>query len=314
MMISRLFWIGLIFVLSGVVFVGGLLYIQDISIRKSNYSFTVLFDNVQGLHVGDQVDMLGKKIGKATQIHFRAQKIAVEVTIDNRFSLSIPVDSEIEVKSEGLIGSKYISITPGFNRKDYILPGATVEGRREFDISEITPGIIPITQDLSAFARQLKATLGEEEKDKIRLTINNIESFTSGLDSIIQSYQNIITVKDKDNFQSSIQNMKIITSELSSGINTGINKLDQILDNVKTVTDKSDELSTTISGLRKSTEKLNDIFDKLKKAEGTLGKLINDDTIHDNMNSLITDIRALVQDFKDNPTKYMKAYWKGKKK
>ena len=55
------------------------------------------------------------------------------------------------------------------------------------------------------------------------------------------------------------------------------------------------------------------MFDKLKKAEGTLGKLINDDTIHDNMNSLVTDIRALVQDFKDNPTKYMKAYWKGKK-
>jgi phospholipid/cholesterol/gamma-HCH transport system substrate-binding protein len=258
--------------------------------------------------------MLGKKIGKVTQIHFRAQKIAVEVTIDNHFSLSIPVDSEIEVKSEGLIGSKYIAITPGFNRKDYILSGATVEGRREFDISEITPGIVPMTQDLSAFARQLKAKLGEEEKDKIRLTINNIESFTAGLDSLIQSYQNIISDQDKDNFQSSIQNMKIITSELSSGINKEINKLDQILDNVKTVTDKSDELSTTISGLRKSTEKLNEIFDKLKKAEGTLGKLINDDTIHDNMNSLITDIRALVKDFKNNPTKYMKAYWKGKKK
>ena len=314
MKISRLFWIGIIFVLSGVAFVGGLLYIQDISLKKSNYTFTVLFDNVQGLHVGDQVDMLGKKIGKVTQTHFRGQKIAVELTIDNRFSFSIPVDSKIEVKSEGLIGSKYIAVTPGFNRKDYILPGATVGGLREFDISEITPGIVPMTQDLSAFARQLKATLGEEEKDKIRLTINNIESFTAGLDSLIQSYQNIISDQDKDNFQSSIQNMKKITSELNSGISKEINKLDQILDNVKTVTDKSDELSTTISGLRKSTEKLNDIFDKLKKAEGTLGKLINDDTIHDNMNSLVTDIRALVKDFKNNPTKYMKAYWKGKKK
>mgnify|MGYP001441771028 CR=1 FL=1 len=176
MKISRLFWIGLIFVLSGVAFVGGLLYIQDIAIRKSNYTFTVLFENVQGLHVGDQVDMLGKKIGKVTQTHFRAQKIAVELTIDNRFSFNIPIDSEIEVKSEGLLGSKYISITPGYNLKDYIPPGATVEGRREFDISEITPGIVPMTQDLSAFARQLRATLGEEEKDKIRLTIKNIES------------------------------------------------------------------------------------------------------------------------------------------
>ena len=197
MKISRLFWIGFIFVISGVAFVGGLLYIQDISIKKSNYTFMVLFENVQGLHVGDQVDMLGKKIGKVTKTHFRTQKVAVELTIDNSFSFSIPVDSEIEVKSEGLIGSKFISITPGHNRKDYILPGATVEGRREFDITEITPGIVPMTQDLSAFARQLRATLGEEEREKIRLTINNIESFTAQLDSFIHNYQNIISEKIK---------------------------------------------------------------------------------------------------------------------
>ena len=102
------------------------------------------------------------------------QKIAVELSIDNSFAFSIPVDSKIEVKSEGLIGSKFISITPGFNTKDFILPDETVEGLREFDFSEITPGIVPLTQDLSAFARRLKATLGEEEKDKIRLVIQKI--------------------------------------------------------------------------------------------------------------------------------------------
>ena len=320
MNISRLFWIGLIFVLSIVAFVGGLIYIQDISIKKSNYTFTVLFENVQGLHVGDQVDMLGKKIGKVTQTHFRAQKIAVELTIDNRFSFSIPVDSKIEVKSEGLLGSKFISITPGYNRKDYILPGVTVEGLREYDISEITPGIVPMTQDLSAFARQLKATLGEEEKEMIHLTIKNIESFTAGLDTFIQSYQNIITDKDKANFQSTMHNLRDATTELKDGINKEIDKLDQMLTNFKKVTDKSDEISITISELQKSsksisslTDKLDQIFSKIENGEGTVGKLVNDETLHDNMNSLINDIRILVQDFKENPTKYMKAYWKGKK-
>ena len=187
MKISKSFWIGLVFVSSIIIFVGGLLYIQDISIQKSNYSFTVLFDNVQGLHVGDQVDMLGKKIGKVSQTRFINQKIAVQLSINNSFAFSIPVDSKIEVKSEGLIGSKFISITPGINRKDYILPGSKVEGLREFDLSEITPGILPLTEDLSSFARQLKSTLGEEEKDNIRLIIKNIESFTASLDTFIYS-------------------------------------------------------------------------------------------------------------------------------
>ena len=314
MKISRLFWIGLIFVLSIIVFIGGLLYIQDISIKKSNYTFTVLFENVQGLHVGDQVDMLGKKIGKVTKTYFRAQKIAVELTIDNRFTFSIPVDSEIEVKSEGLLGSKYISITPGYNRKDYILPGTIVDGLREFDLTEITPDIVPMTQDLSAFARQLKAILGKEEGDKIRLTIKNIESFTAQLDSLISA-------KDRNNFNTTMKNLRDVTAELKEGVNNEIDKLDQMLNSFKAVTDKSDELSTTISELRKSsesfssaTQKLDMLLTKIDNGEGTLGKIVNNDTLHENMNSLVNEVRTLVQDFKENPTKYMKAYWKGKKK
>ncbi len=311
---SRLFWIGLIFVLCGVAFVAGLLYIQDISIKKSKYTFTVMFENVQGLHVGDQVDMLGKKIGTVTKTRFMAQKIAVELAIDNSFSFSIPIDSKIEVKSEGIIGSKFISITPGYNRKDYILPGTIVEGLREFDLTEITPDIVPMTQDLSAFARQLKAILGKEEGDKIRLTIKNIESFTAQLDSLISA-------KDKNNFQTTMKNLRDVTAELKEGINKEIDKLDQMLNSFKAVTDKSDELSTTISELRKSsesfssaTQKLDMLLTKMENGEGTLGKLVNNDTLHENMNSLVNDVKALVQDFKDNPTKYMKAYWKGKKK
>ena len=311
---SRLFWIGLIFVLCGVAFVAGLLYIQDISIKKSKYTFTVMFENVQGLHVGDQVDMLGKKIGKVTRTRFMAQKIAVELAIDNSFSFSIPIDSKIEVKSEGIIGSKFISITPGYNRKDYILPGTIVEGLREFDLTEITPDIVPMTQDLSAFARQLKAILGKEEGDKIRLTIKNIESFTAQLDSLISA-------KDKNNFQTTMKNLRDVTAELKEGINKEIDKLDQMLNSFKAVTDKSDELSTTISELRKSsesfssaTQKLDMLLTKMENGEGTLGKLVNNDTLHENMNSLVNEVKILVQDFKENPTKYMKAYWKGKKK
>ncbi|SVB73802.1 uncharacterized protein METZ01_LOCUS226656, partial [marine metagenome] len=86
MKITRLFWIGTISVTSVLVFIGGMMYFQDISLRKSNYTFIVLFDNVQGLHVGDQVDMLGKKIGKVSQTRIKGQKIAVELSIDNSFA------------------------------------------------------------------------------------------------------------------------------------------------------------------------------------------------------------------------------------
>ena len=317
---SRLFWIGMIFVISSIAFIAGLLFLQDISIRKANYTFTVLFDNIQGVNVGDQVDMLGKKIGKVSQSRIIGQRISVELSIDNSFAFSIPVDSKIEVKSEGLIGSKYISITPGLNTKDYILPGETVEGLKEFDFAEITPGIVPLTQDLSAFARRLKATLGEEEKDKIRFTIKNIESLTSELDSLAFNYGRIITDDDKKNIKDFIKNLNGVVKDLKYGINKEIKKIDSMLEDFKQVTDKSADLSETITLLKdasesfnESAEKLNNVLSKIDNSEGTIGKLINDPSLYNNTSSLVEEMQQFVKDIKENPGKYMKAYRKSKK-
>ena len=96
----------------------------------------------------------------------------------------IPIDSEIEVKSEGLLGEKYVSIKPGLNINEYIGQGETVEGKREYDFSEITPGIVPLTQDLGAFARRLKATLNEAQKNLLKNYINNVSNTNSMRDFV----------------------------------------------------------------------------------------------------------------------------------
>jgi len=103
-------------------------------------------------------------------------------------------------------------------------------------------------------------------------------------------------------------------------VNKEINKIDGMLDELKKVTDKSDELSTTITELKKSsesfakaTEKFNKILDKIIKGEGTMGKLVSDTALYENMNSLVNDMRVLVEDIKENPRKYMSAWRKSKK-
>jgi phospholipid/cholesterol/gamma-HCH transport system substrate-binding protein len=317
MKFSKLFWMGfLIFVLTG-LFLLGIMYVQDIALKKSNYSFTVIFANVQGLNEGDDVNMLGKRIGKVSRAKIIGQKIAVELSIDNSFAFKIPVDSKIEVKSEGLMGSKYVSINPGINDKKYILAGETVEGQREYDFSEITPGIVPITQDIGVFARRLKATLGEEEKDRIRNTILNIESLTSELDGFVKGYRDVLSKPERENLRDIVTNLKISSESIKEKVD---NDLSQILSGFKNVSDQSEDLKQAIISLKSSSESLNasskkfeSILAKIDSGEGTLGKMVNDSGLYDNLNALSQDGRELVKDFKDNPTKYMKAYWKGKK-
>jgi phospholipid/cholesterol/gamma-HCH transport system substrate-binding protein len=72
-------------------------------------------------------------------------------------------------------------------------------------------------------------------------------------------------------------------------------------------------LKKSSESFAKSTEKFNKILDKIDSGEGTMGKLVGDTALYENMNSLVNDIRVLVEDIKENPTKYMKAYRKSKK-
>ena len=304
MKFSKLFWMGvLIFVLTG-LFILGIMYVQDITLKKSNYSFTVIFANVQGLNEGDDVNMLGKRIGKVSRAKIIGQKIAVELSIDNSFAFKIPVDSKIEVKSEGLMGSKYVSINPGVNDKKYILAGETVEGQREYDFSEITPGIVPITQDIGAFARRLKATLGEEEKDRIRNTILNIESLTSELDAFVKGYRDVLSKSERDDLSDIVSNLKTASESIKEKVD---NDLSQILSGFKNVSEQYEDLKQAIINLKSSSESLNsssekfeNILAKIDTGKGTLGKMVNEPRLYDNLNALSQEGRELVEDFKDN--------------
>jgi phospholipid/cholesterol/gamma-HCH transport system substrate-binding protein len=62
------------------------------------------------------------------------------------------------------------------------------------------------------------------------------------------------------------------------------------------------ELKKSSESFAKSTEKFNKILDKIDNGEGTMGKLVSDTALYDNMNSLVNDMRVLVEDIKENPT------------
>ena len=331
MKLSRVFWVGFIITITSAAFIGGMLYLQEMSFSKSNFTFTIILDSVQGLNEGDNVSMLGKRIGKVTKTKIIGQKIAVELSIDNSFAFRIPVDSMIEVKSEGLLGEKYVSISPGVDTKHYILEGETVQGTREKDLSEITPGIIPITKDLGAIARRLRATLGEEEKTRIQSTIKNIESLTEELNLLTTEFRGTISEEDKEYIHAFTLNMKIISDSLRAEFDNSFKSVDAILSDVNDITtsvkSKTETFNESIDKLNQSADVLlntaetfksitNDLktsIDKLNGMEGTLPRFLNDDQVYNNVDSLIFDIRFIVDDFKENPGRYLKAYMKAKK-
>jgi len=303
MNINKLSYVGFIVFSSLVLFFYGIKFLQDETFQKSTFSFNVIFNNLQGLDVSDDVRMLGKKIGRISGTKIVGQNIAIELTIDNLFAFKIPIDSEFEITQSDLMGSKFISIYPGKDNDKFILEGETIAGKNA--------EIVSLTQDIGDLAKRLNDTFGEAQKQQIKNTVSNIERTSGLVEEFISDNKDIISDEDKKNLQGLLANINSISSDLDKIIKDESDNLKKSVEEFNIFMNKLPQMS---SQLQEASSSIVNIVNNINSGSGTISKLINQDEIYNNFNGLISDGRLLIEDIKNNPTKYLKAYFQAKKK
>ena len=303
MNINKLSLIGIAVFFSILVFFYGIRFLQEEAFQKSNFTFNVVFNDLQGIDVSDDVKMLGKRIGRVSGTRIVGQKIAAELTIDNSFAFKIPIDSEIEITQSDIMGSKYISIYPGKDNDKFILDNETIAGKNA--------EVASLTKDIGDLAKRLNETFGGDQKQQIINTISNIESTANQVEEFISINKNLITEQDKNNLHELLSNINSISSNLDKLINEESSNIKQSIENFNIFMEKvpniSDEIDHMLSDVAEIVENIN-------SGNGTLSKLINREDLYDNVNGLILDARSLLDDVKKNPTKYLRAWFEAKKK
>lgn len=305
----KLFWIGILTCVSFVLFFYGVKYLQDESFQQSSISFKVIFKNSQGIDNGDDVRMLGKKIGYVKATNIIGQNIILDISISNMFKNSIPIDSRFEITSEDIMGGKHLTIYPGKDTNKFILNGDTVSGKN----SEV----VSLTQDIGDFARTLNETFGVEQKNQVIEAVGNFNKFTKDLESFISANQDIITAEDKDNLHLILSNVNKVSGSLELLIAEQSDNISMAIENISDFTVDLPEVSSKISTL---SAKIENMVDNINNGEGTLAKLIDDDQLYteitnlvSNTNGLITEARSFTKDVQDNPKKYIRAYFAAKR-
>ena len=300
---NKLSIVGIVVFVSVCIFFYGIRFLQDESFQKSNFIFNVIFNDLQGLDVSDDVRMLGKRIGRVTGTKIIGEKIAVELTIDNDFAFKIPIDSKIEITQTDIMGSKFISIYPGQDNNKFILDSETIAGKNA--------EVASLTKDIGDVANRLNQTFGNEQKKQIVNTISNIESATKQLEEFITLNKNIISNDDKQSLSNIISNIDDISNNLNNLLDGEKNKLSNSIDNFNLFMDKMPSISTEIDEILLD---VNAIVKNLNNGNGSLSKLLNNDELYNNINGLVLDARLILDDVKNNPAKYLRAWFEAKKK
>jgi phospholipid/cholesterol/gamma-HCH transport system substrate-binding protein len=151
--------------------------------RAKEYTIKVVFNFVGGLKETAPVRLAGVKVGKVEKIRFIQEPLTkVEATISLKEAIQLRENAQFSITTVGLLGEKYIEITPGSFDAPIIKPGVTLVGKDAVDVSEVFTSAGDAMQDLGGIissVRRGKGTAGklvtdEELYDNLNAMIKNL--------------------------------------------------------------------------------------------------------------------------------------------
>lgn len=313
MKISKEVRIGLLVTIALVVFFTGFYFLKGANVFSGEKEYYVFYDNVQGLQPSSQVQVKGMSIGRVSAIELNGDK-KVRVTIAIPKSRAIPRGSLATLTSTDLLGTKAIALTLSNNKEiaeeNETLPSA-IEGGI---IDAISVEITPLLQD--------------------------IRHAVGTLDTVLVGVNGVLDAKAQENLRRSIANLDVTMnnfSQLSSKLNGESNELASVIRNANSITTnlaknndrianilKNAELTTdqlakapieqTLRNLQAVIDDLQSVSNKMKSKDGSLGLLINDKELYNNVNTSLNTLNGLMSDIEAHPTRYINLTIFGRKK
>ena len=310
MKINKEVRIGIIVLTAILLTYWGLNYLKGQDIFTSQKAIYAVYNRVDGLLPSNVVQVNGYKIGFVKTISLLPDHSGqLVISMHIKSELNIPRNSRAEIFSTDLLGTKGVQLVFGDSKED-IKDGDTLQSSVQASLTdEVGKQVAPIkekAENLLASLDSVAAVFREVFNQETKLNLKkSFESISAALNSIDNIAGTVDTMLGKKNGR-----IKVLFDNLES-ITTNVKnhnqQIGEVIDNFAGITDTlmKANLSQTILNLRNTLDKTSSIFDKVNKGQGTLGMLVNDDSLYVNLNNTARDLDALVKDLNANPKKYV---------
>jgi phospholipid/cholesterol/gamma-HCH transport system substrate-binding protein len=283
-----------ILVISGVLlFIFIFNYLKGENVFDASKKISAIYDNVEGLAPSAAVTINGHKIGKVQSIEFNGDGsglLKVTMLIGDNFDFS--VNSVAELYEAGLIGGKAIAIIPAFD-------GATLVQSGDVLTSTVKPGLTDlVNQRLTPLQEKIEKMMLSAD-----LLLNNLNEVFD-----IQTKDNIkLSIAELSNtitsFKATSESLNGLVSDNKSSIGETIlnfNKISQDLTSVSKSLSESD-LDSIMLNLKSTLSSFDNLLATIENGEGSIGKLMKDDSAYNNLNAATKQLEQLMEDMKLNP-------------
>ena len=283
----------------------GINFLKGINIFQSNSIYYVAFNDISGLAESNPVYANGYRIGTVRTIHYDYEhpgnKVYVGVDVEDHMHITEGSYAELDAQ---MLGGVTMNIILGASPKA-LLPGDTIPGGPHVGALDQAASLMP----------------------KLQTMMPKLDSILSGINAIVNNPA----------MQQTLQNASALTEELrttnrnlntlmASNVNTITSNLVPTTEHLKSITQKLDEIdyantmssiNNTIAGLQAFTDNLNSsltpALNSLNNPNSTLGLLMNDRTLYDNLNNTASAADSLLNNLREHPKRYVHFSIFGKK-
>lgn len=290
--------IGLIVLVAILIAFFGFRVMRDQPVFRSANMLYVKYDAVDGLLKGGLVSLKGIKVGTIREIRFLPEDDSVLVALSITEDILIPVGSEARIIAPLALGSSWIEIIRSSSTTqiqwDGYLQGASEEGL----LDSITEKGGSIADSVSISINKVNSVLTNAEK----LNIERINEAVSSFKDTGELIKMIIGDRQSE-IDSMIIDARNTMMNLSEVSDTSKEDIQKLLSNLEKF---SSELEIISIELKASSESMNSILAKIDLGEGSLGKMINDPSLYNNMDSLTVNLNELIKGIQSDPRRYLK--------
>ena len=293
--------VGILAIVALVLLIVGFNFLKGKNLFNKEQHLYAVFSDLGSLRKANEVKMKGLPVGTIydyTEIDKNLTGIIVTITLKR--DVNIPKDSRATIESE-LLGSAYLNIAQG-QSTDYLKDGDTL-----------------VTDRATSFLGDVKAQINPT-LTRVRDAIDSLKMVLSGLNTLFDK-------ETKGNISEIIRNLKETTSNLNKLMNAESGALATTLDNANSITGNlkknNDSITATISSLKRAADKFSNlevqptidslqasinefkaILNKFNTNEGTLGLLLKDRQVYDQLKNLLLGVEILFDDIRLNPKRY----------
>lgn len=311
MKLSKEFKIGLIVIISLALLYWGFNFLKGEDIFSNERVFIALYKDVGGLDKANPVTVNGLTVGHVRDMNFSKDgkaNVVIELIINN--SIAIPKNSIARIASSDLLGSKTVEIILGTST-EYAVSGDTLISEVEISIKEeVSRQLKPLKNkaegllvSIDTVITMLNSLFSKTNTDNISRSVAHIAGSFENLEKTTSTLDELMT-EEKNRVERILINVESITQNLKNNED----KLNNIFANFSAISDTlaKARFYETIQEVYSTMNELSDISKKINTGDGSLGMLVNDDSLYVELEKSSRDLNLLLEDIRLNPKKYFK--------